>query len=111
MHMNSRALMATNSAPAVDRVMEETCRSLFANQITNTRLRDNGKIKFLEFSRKLNHKTHIRAFRLTIGRAHFNDKEKEAGHNMIFVGNLTGSTLELMVWCLKGKFCRQFSSG
>lgn len=75
--MNSRDLMSTNSAPTVDHVMEETCQSLFANRIINIRLRDTGKIKFLEFSERLDHKAHVRAFRLAVGQAHLNDKEKK----------------------------------
>ncbi|XP_013617533.1 PREDICTED: uncharacterized protein LOC106324055 [Brassica oleracea var. oleracea] len=86
--------MATSSAPDIDMVIEETRRTPFTNRITSVRLHHVGKLKFPEYAGNTDPKTHVRAFRLAISRAHLTDNEKEAGYCRFFAENLTGAALE-----------------
>ena len=53
-----------------------------------------GKTKIPRVCQELTPKTHVRAFRLAISRAHLNDDEKEASYCRFFAENLTGAALE-----------------
>lgn len=68
--------MATSLATDIDGIIEETRRTPFMNMIDSIRLHDVRKIKFPEYSRNIDPKAHVRAFRLAISRVHLNDDEK-----------------------------------
>ncbi|XP_009107612.2 uncharacterized protein LOC103833272 [Brassica rapa] len=86
--------MATNSAPDIDMVIEETRTTPFTNIIAIVRLHHVEKLKFPEYAGSTDPKAHVRSFRLAISRAHLTDDEKEAGYCRFFAENLTGAALE-----------------
>uniref|UniRef100_A0A0D3CH64 Retrotransposon gag domain-containing protein n=1 Tax=Brassica oleracea var. oleracea TaxID=109376 RepID=A0A0D3CH64_BRAOL len=86
--------MATSSAPDIDMVIEKTRRTPFTSKITSVKLHHVGKLKFPECAGNSDPKSHIRAFRLAISRAHLTDDEKKAGYSRFFGENLTGAALE-----------------
>ena len=65
--------MATSSAPDIDMVIEKTRRTPFTSKITSVKLHHVGKLKFPECAGNSDPKSHIRAFRLAISRAHLTD--------------------------------------
>ena len=86
--------MATNSAPDIDMVIEETRTTPFTNIIAIVRLHHVEKLKFPEYAGSTDPKAHVRSFRLAISRAHLTDDEKEAGYCRFFAENLTGAAME-----------------
>ncbi|CAA7037044.1 unnamed protein product [Microthlaspi erraticum] len=85
---------ALSTAPDIDRVIKETRSTPFSDRITNARIRDIGKIKFPEYAGTTDPRTHVRAFRLAVTKAHLSDYEKEPGYCRFFAENLTGPALE-----------------
>ncbi|XP_013624103.1 uncharacterized protein LOC106384147 [Brassica napus] len=86
--------MVTSSTPDIDMVIEETRTNPFTNIIASVRLHHVGKLKFPEYTGSTYPKTHVRAFRLAISRAHLTSDEKEAEYCRFFAENLTGAALE-----------------
>ncbi|XP_024013293.1 uncharacterized protein LOC112087579 [Eutrema salsugineum] len=68
---------ATSAAPDIDRVLDETRRTPFTDRIANAKIKDTGKMRFPEYNGTADPLAHLRAFRLSVARAHLNDEEKE----------------------------------
>ncbi|KAL1208851.1 hypothetical protein V5N11_010529 [Cardamine amara subsp. amara] len=83
-----------SSTPEIDLIIEQTRRTPFTDRIANAYIRDNRRIRFPEYDGTKDPRAYLKAFRLTITRAHLTDEEREAAHCRFFAENLTGSALE-----------------
>ncbi|KAL1222320.1 hypothetical protein V5N11_012787 [Cardamine amara subsp. amara] len=83
-----------SSTPKIDLLIEQTRRTPFTDRIANAYIRDNRRIRFPEYDGTKDPRAYLKAFRLTITRAHLTDEEREAAHCRFFAENLTGSALE-----------------
>ncbi|KAL1223205.1 hypothetical protein V5N11_029441 [Cardamine amara subsp. amara] len=83
-----------SSTPEIDLLIEQTRRTPFTDRIANAYIRDNRRIRFPEYDGTKDPRAYLKAFRLTITRAHLTDEEREAAHCRFFAENLTGSALE-----------------
>ncbi|KAL1216935.1 hypothetical protein V5N11_018737 [Cardamine amara subsp. amara] len=92
--INSQIHRAMISTPEIDLLIEQTRRTPFTDRIANAYIRDNRRIRFPEYDGTKDPRAYLKAFRLTITRAHLTDEEREAAHCRFFAENLTGSALE-----------------
>ena len=92
--MHSRMHLAVSDAPDIDRVIEDTMRTLFTNRIARFCLRDVGRLRFPEYDGTSDPKAHLRAFCLAITRAYLTDEENKTGHCRFFAEKLVDHALE-----------------
>lgn len=93
--MNSGVYKAVSSANDTERVVEETKQTSFMEKI-DIQVRDVGKFRLPIYERNTDSRAHITAFYITFVRAHFSEKEKEAGLCKLFAD--LQNTLVVLLW-------------
>ncbi|XP_019097813.1 PREDICTED: uncharacterized protein LOC104771872 [Camelina sativa] len=82
--MRSVMHSATTSAPDIFRVIEESTRTRFSDQISRVRIKATGKIKFSSYEGKGDPTNHLKTFLLTASRVDLEPHEADAGYCKLF---------------------------
>ncbi|XP_024013395.1 uncharacterized protein LOC112087756 [Eutrema salsugineum] len=98
--MKSQVHNAISAAPEIDRILEETQRTLFTTRIMEARIPEPGKVRIPFYEGTTDPKAHITAFRIAMGQAftrnaaNLTEWEVDAGYCLLFVKHLKGAALE-----------------
>ncbi|XP_019099559.1 PREDICTED: uncharacterized protein LOC104783413 [Camelina sativa] len=84
---------ATTSASDIFRVIEESKRTPFSDQVARVRIKDTGKIKFSSYEGKGDPTSHLKTFLLTASRVDLEPHEADAGYSKFFAETFCGPAL------------------
>ncbi|KAG7579011.1 Retrotransposon gag domain [Arabidopsis thaliana x Arabidopsis arenosa] len=91
--IKSKFHQAINSAPDIDKVIEETRRTQFTPRIANLQIKDSRKVNLPTYEGKGDPKSHLADFKIAAGRINLEEHKEDAGYCKLFSENLSGSAL------------------
>ncbi|XP_048605665.1 uncharacterized protein LOC125583132 [Brassica napus] len=91
--INSKIHHVTTSAPQIERVLAESLRTPFTENITKVHLRKMEKLHLPTFDGVSDPSAHVTSFNIAMRRANLSDEEKDTGFCQLFIETLEGIAL------------------